>query len=193
MDLTALLDRALPGPGSLLDRASHASQAALSSALQRPAVAPVATALRGNEWLGHPLHPVVVALPIGAWAVGAWYDARSVLTHDPRSEEAADGALRVGVVAALTAATTGAVQYVDARDQARRETVVHAALNNVALGLYVTSLAMRKRGRRPLGRRLAAAGLGLVSISGWLGGDLAFRHGVGVTGSSARGQDQAGG
>jgi uncharacterized membrane protein len=188
MDLTALLDRALPGPGSLLDRASQKSQGALSSAVHRPGVAPVTTALRGDEWLGHPLHPVVVALPIGAWAVGAWYDARSALTHDPRSEEAADEALRFGVVAALAAATTGLVQYVDARDQARRETVVHAVLNNVALGLYVTSLAMRKRGRRPLGRRLAAAGLGLVSISGWLGGDLAYRHGVGVGGSSARGR-----
>ena len=188
MDLTALLDRALPGPGSLLDRASQKSQAALSSALHRPAVAPVTTALRGNEWLGHPLHPVVVALPIGAWALGGWYDARSARTHDPREEQAADGALRAGVVGALAAATTGVVQYVDARDQARRQTVVHAALNNVALGLYVTSLAMRKRGRRSVGRRLAAAGLGLVSISGWLGGDLAYRHGVGVGGSSARGR-----
>jgi uncharacterized membrane protein len=188
MDLTALIDRALPGPGSRLDRNSATVQALVRSRVSRPGVAPVATALRGDEWLGHPLHPVVVAWPIGAWMVSGWYDARSARTNDPRDEHAADGALRIGIVGALVAAVTGVVQFVDARDQARRETAVHAALNNVALLLFVLSLLARRRGRRPLGRALASTGLSLVSVSGWLGGDVAFRHGVGMQGgaSSAR-------
>jgi uncharacterized membrane protein len=180
MQLTALIDKALPGPGSPLDRVSRKIRDAVRSTLGRPGVAPVGTALRGNEWLGHPLHPVVVAWPIGAWVVGAWYDARSARTNDGRDEVVADAALRVGAVGALVAATTGLVQYVDARGQARRETAVHAALNNSALAVYLVSLAMRGRGRRSLGRKLAAVGLGIVSLSGWLGGDIAFRHGVGV-------------
>ena len=180
MELTALIDTALPGPGSLLDRASQKLQDGVRSVTGRSGVRPATVALRGNEWLGHPLHPVVVALPIGAWAVGAWYDARSAKSNDPRDEHAADGALRVGGAGALVSSITGVVQFVDAHDQARRETAVHAALNNWALGLYVTSLVLRRSGRRPLGRKLATAGLGLVSVSGWLGGDLAFRHGVGM-------------
>jgi uncharacterized membrane protein len=180
MELTALIDRALPGPGSLLDRNSKAVSEAVQSAVRHPAVRPVATALRGNEWLGHPLHPVVVAVPIGAWVVSAWYDTRSSATNDPRDEHAADGALRVGVVGALAAAVTGLVQYVDARDQARREAGVHAGLNNVALVMYLVSLVLRRRGQRSGGRKVAAAALGVVSLSGWLGGDIAFRHGVGV-------------
>jgi uncharacterized membrane protein len=180
MDLTSLIDRAVPGPGSRLDRVSQEIQERVRAAARQPALAPVTTVLRGDEWLGHPLHPVVVALPIGGWVVGAWYDVRSARTKDPRDEHAADGATRIGVVGALAAATTGIVQIIDARDQARRETSIHAALNNVALLLYVVSLVMRKRGRRPLGRRLAAAGLGIVSLSGWLGGDIVFRHGVGM-------------
>ncbi len=77
------------------------------------------------------------------------------------------------MVGAVAAAVTGLVQYLDTRDAARRETAVHAALNNVALGLYVASWALRSRGRRSLGRALAASGLGVVSVSGWLGGDSA--------------------
>lgn len=186
MELTALVDKSIPGEGGAFDHATAASVAALERAADRPGVGLAVTALRGNEWLGHPLHPVVVAWPIGAWMVSAWYDARSARTSDPRDEHAADGALRIGVVGALAAATTGLVQYVDARGQARRETTVHAALNNVALSLYLLSLVLRKRGRRPLGRTVAATGLGIVSLSGWLGGDIAFRHGVGVTGRASR-------
>jgi uncharacterized membrane protein len=180
MDLPALVDTSLPGEGSLLDRGSATAQAAVVRAAERPAVRPAYLALRGNEWLGHPIHPVVVAVPIGAWVVSAYYDARSAATEDPRDERAADGALRVGIAGALVSAVTGLVQYPDTHGLTRRETAVHAALNNVALGLYVGSAVLRRRGRRPLARKLSTAGLGIVGLSGYLGGDLAFRHGVGV-------------
>jgi len=180
MDASALVDAVLPGTGSRLDHASQLSHAGVVRATEHPAVRPVAFVLRGNEWLGHPLHPVVVAVPIGAWVVSAWFDARSAATGDARDEHAADGALRLGIAGAAISAVTGIVQYVDTRDAVRRETAVHAALNNVALGAYVASAVLRSRGRRPLARGLAATGLGVVGLSGWLGGDIAFRHGVGV-------------
>ena len=180
MELSDLVDKALPGDGSVLDRATAASVAAGNRVAERPGARPVVTALRGNEWLGHPLHPVVVAVPIGAWVVGAWYDGRSVVTGDARDEYAADGALRIGIAGAVASAVTGIAQYLDTRGAVRRETAVHAALNNVALGLYVGSAVLRGQGRRPLARRLATTGLGIVSVSGFLGGDIAFRHGVGV-------------
>jgi uncharacterized membrane protein len=118
--------------------------------------------------------------------VTAWYDARSAVTGDARDEHAADGALRLGIAGAVASALTGVVQYIDTRGQARRETAVHAALNNLALGLYVGSAVARRRGSRSRGRRLAAAGLGVVAVSGFLGGDIAYRHGVGVRPQAAR-------
>ncbi len=180
MELSALVDKVLPGDDSLLDRGTAASRAAVARAAERPRVRPVVTALRGNEWLGHPLHPVVVGVPIGAWVVAGWYDARSAVTGDAQDEHTADAALRVGIVGAVGAAATGLVQYIDTHGAVRRETAVHAALNNLALGLFVSSAVLRRRGRRPLARRLSAAGLGVVGVSGFLGGDIAYRHGVGV-------------
>ncbi len=191
MELTALIDRVLPGPGSMLDRASQATQTALAPALTAPRARPLFRLLHGNELLGHPTHPVVIALPVGAWTLTAWHDVRAALTGDRRHDAAADTALRFGVLGAVAAATTGLVQYLDTRDAARRETAVHAALNNLALGLYLASWALRSRGSRPLGRALAAGGLGIVSVSGWLGGDIAFRHGVGVRPQALRDTDHA--
>jgi uncharacterized membrane protein len=180
VDPSGIVDALLPGPGGRLDRASTASQGALQALTSSPAGRPVWRALHGNDWSGHPLHPVIIPVPIGAWTVSAWYDARSARTGDERDEHAADGALRVGLAGAAVAAATGLAQYVDTRGAVRRETAVHAALNNVALGLYVASDLARRRGRRPLGRRLAAAGLAVVAASGYLGGDISYRHGVGV-------------
>ncbi|MDP9397390.1 MAG: DUF2231 domain-containing protein [Actinomycetota bacterium] len=180
MEPTSLVDRLVRGRGSALDHASSDAQAALATVADTPAARPVVRLLHGNEVVGHPLHPVVVALPIGAWCVSGWYDARGARSSDSRHDHAADGALRVGLVTALAAVLTGLPQYLDTSDGVRREAAVHAALNNVAFLLFLGSWAARKRGSRPFGRKLSAAALSVVGVSGYLGGDLAFRHGVGM-------------
>lgn len=190
MELATLVDKMLPGRGSLLDRYSDAVHASTSKAADTSVGRPITYLLRGNEWLGHPAHPVVIAVPIGAWCVTAWYDARGAITGDAKDDHAADGALRLGIAGAVAAAVTGIAQYIDTRDAVRRETAVHAALNNLALGLYLASWAMRSRGRRRLGRKLAAVALTTVGVSGYLGGDIAFRHGVGVRPQALRDLDQ---
>ncbi len=180
MDLTSLVDAAIPGPGSRLDRVSSASQRFLAALAGSPRGHPVATILHGNAWLGHPLHPVVIVLPIGAWCVAGWYDFRSTVTGDGAYDRAADGAVKVGVTGALIAAASGLAQYLDTRNGVRRETAVHAALNTIALVVYLGSWSARARGRRSLGKKLSALGLGVVMVSGYLGGDISYRHGVGV-------------
>lgn len=180
MELSSLIDAVMPGDGSALDRLSKASQARVRAVTGVRGVRPIAKLLHGNEWLGHPLHPVIVTVPIGAWFVAAVHDARSATTDDPDSERAADAAIRIGIAGAALSALTGVAQYVDTSGGVRRETAVHAALNTTALGLYLGSLAARKRGQRPRGRKLANAGFAVAGISGYLGGDISYRHGVGV-------------
>ncbi len=67
MEVAALIDKAMPGQGSRLDHVSNATHHAVIRATQQPAAQRVTHLLRGNEWLGHPLHPVVIAVPVGAW------------------------------------------------------------------------------------------------------------------------------
>jgi uncharacterized membrane protein len=177
------LDRVLPGPGGRVDRVSQRLQDTFAAAGDTSMGRPILYLLRGNAWLGHPAHPVMVTVPVGAWVVSSWYDLKSTRTGRSRDEYAADGALRIGIVGAVLAGVTGIAQFVGTRDQARRETAVHAALNNAALTLYLLSLGLRRTGHRQLGRRVSAAALTLVGVSGYLGGDLAYRHGIGVAGT----------
>src|SRR4051794_5710065 len=99
--LGALADRLIPGPGGALDVASRNLQAGVARIRSTGLGRAVATAPRGNDWLGHPAHPIVVAVPIGAWVVSSIYDLKSAAGTLQRNEDVADGALRVGIVAAL--------------------------------------------------------------------------------------------
>jgi uncharacterized membrane protein len=164
----------------LVDRSPGLDHAA---AALRQAIAPVAgdgapqalrDALRGS-WLGHPLHPIVVVLPVGAWTLTSVMDLLG-------EERAADLCLRAGVLTAGTAALSGAAQWNDVTDlqRPRRVGVVHALLNTVATGTYVASWVLRARGRRGAGVATAAGGLAITMLSGWLGGHLSYTLGVGV-------------
>jgi uncharacterized membrane protein len=174
------LDRLLPAAGGRVDRVSQHVHNAVRWAGDTPPGRLIMPLLRGNAWLGHPAHPVVVTVPIGAWVVSSWYDLRSIRTGRKRDEYAADGALRIGIVSAVPAAVTGIAQFLDTRDHTRRETAVHAALNNLALTLFLLSLGLRGAGHRGLARGVSATALAVVGVSGYLGGDLAYRHGIGV-------------
>ncbi|MBA2529100.1 MAG: iron-sulfur protein, partial [Euzebyales bacterium] len=67
----------------------------------------VRNALNGT-WLGHPLHPLLVTLPIGAWSGGGLLDLLG-----ERNEEAADAMLAAGVASALPTVAAGLAQWVD--------------------------------------------------------------------------------
>jgi uncharacterized membrane protein len=180
VSLSSFVDSLVPGPDTAFDRASLASHALVERIAATRLGGLKLEALHGNRWLGHPLHPAVVPLPLGAWCVSSWFDARSARTGAAEDEHAADVALRVGIAGSLVAASTGLAQYLDTRDAVRRETTLHAALNSAALTLYVASWAARKRGRRRLGRRLSSVALVIVGASGYLGGEISYRHGVGM-------------
>jgi nitrite reductase/ring-hydroxylating ferredoxin subunit/uncharacterized membrane protein len=121
-------------------------------------------------WLGHPLHPAMVDLPIGAW-VGA-----AVLDAVPGTGPAATLLVGVGTAGAVPAAAAGLTDWASLSNEQRRVGLVHAVANTVAVGLYTGSLAARLRGQRRLGKRLAYAGFGTAGLGAYIGGHLSYRQ-----------------
>ncbi|GAA3759762.1 hypothetical protein GCM10022402_42100 [Salinactinospora qingdaonensis] len=118
--------------------------------------------------LGHPLHPPLVQVPIGAWTSAALLDLF------PRTHRAATALINVGIVTALPAALAGTTDWSRQNRSHQRVGLVHAAANGTALGLYLASSLARIRGRRGWGRALAFAGLTSVGVSSFLGGHIAY-------------------
>ncbi|MFF4840833.1 Rieske 2Fe-2S domain-containing protein [Streptomyces collinus] len=127
-----------------------------------------------GRWLGHPLHPLMVQVPIGAWFSAALLDLC------PGRSREAGLLIGVGLAATAPAAVTGAVDWAELHPQQQRVGLAHSLANTVAAGLYATSLACRLRGHTARGRALGFLGLTAVGIGGMLGGHLAYRQASGA-------------
>jgi len=151
----------LDGPAEVLGK--------LGGLLERPALRRV---LSGTD-TGHPAHPPMVTVPIGAWMTTALLD----LTGQERAAQAAVG---FGVGVAVPAAAAGLSDWLYTDGGERRLGLVHALTNVAATGSYAASWIARRRGSRAAGVTLSGLGATLALAGGWLGGHLAYARGVGV-------------
>src|SRR3954454_9053595 len=126
--------------------------------------------------LGHPAHPMLVTVPIGAWLSATFLD----VVGGRQSRATARRLVAMGTVAAVPAALTGASDWSDTMGAERRVGLVHAAANWAAIGLYASSWNARRKGRHAKGLGYAALGGAAIGFSGWLGGHLSYAIGVGV-------------
>jgi nitrite reductase/ring-hydroxylating ferredoxin subunit/uncharacterized membrane protein len=139
----------------------------------------VADALHGT-WLGHPLHPVLTDVTVGAWTMGAIFDVIGELTDDDFSRRMGDRLTAVGTASALPTALTGLADYSTVQQPAITPTTIHAAMNYAGTAMYLMSLKERNRGRRKKGLAWSLLAYGLTGASAWLGGHLVYKHKVGV-------------
>jgi uncharacterized membrane protein len=138
-----------------------------------------------GKWLGHPLHPVLTDIPVGAWTAALVMDAVELMSGNESLGDAADLAVGVGLAGAVGAAVTGATDWSETEGRARTVGIAHALLNVAATGLYATSLAMRRSGSRRSGIGVSLLGYALASAAGYLGGHLVFSESVGVEGTGS--------
>ena len=139
----------------------------------------IADLLHGT-WLGHPLHPVLTDVTIGAWTFGAVFDGLGAISGDRNTQRTADTLTAIGTASAIPTALAGITDYSTVPKGASTSATSHALLNGASLALYGLSLLDRRRGRRRRGLALAAAGLGANMLSAWLGGHMVYREKVGV-------------
>ena len=123
---------------------------------------------------GHPLHPVAVQVPTGAFMSAAALDLI------PGGGKAARFLIGLGVVSAVPAVAAGWADWLKLHEQQKRVGIIHAASNATAIALYAASFVQRVRGRQASGKMLAAAGFTLLAGAGFLGGHLAYRQAAGA-------------
>jgi nitrite reductase/ring-hydroxylating ferredoxin subunit len=132
-----------------------------------------------GTWLGHPLHPVLVQVPVGSWTSAGLLDAI------PPLRPAATVLIGAGVAVAVPAALSGAADWSEQDVGVRRLGALHAVANTAALSLYVGSLVARGKGRGTLGRVLSYAGLGIATGSAAIGGHMSYAQSSGASHSAA--------
>src|SRR3954469_20644767 len=125
MSLTGFLDRV--ADVTTFDKAIDPARRVVQAVLRPPALKDF---LHGT-WLGHPLHPVLVQVPVGAWTSAGLLDAI------PPMRPAASVLIGAGVATAVPAALSGAADWSEQELGVRRLGAVHAAANTVALSLFV--------------------------------------------------------
>jgi nitrite reductase/ring-hydroxylating ferredoxin subunit/uncharacterized membrane protein len=152
---------------------------AIFGALYRPV--PAIKDFLNGVWFGHPLHPAITDVPIGAYVVALVLDISG-------QRAAATAAIAVGIVFMLLAALAGFADYIDLEGKTRQFGTVHSSLMLVALIFYVVSFVMRLGAvPSPLEVWLSAIGFLIVVTSAYVGGELVYNLGTQVDRHAWRG------
>ena len=137
------------------------------------------------RFLGHPVHPMLVVFPLGLLATAVVFDIIHLAGGGDHWATAAYWMIPAGIVGGLLAAVFGLIDWlaIPAGTRARRIGALHGIGNVVVVVLFAASWVLRRDTIVAPGRLafvLSFAGAALALITGWLGGELVDRLGVGV-------------
>ena len=163
--INRLIDRQAGWAKPLGEQAQHALGEVFST--RRPL-----KDLLNGTWFGHPVHPALTDVPVGAMTVAALFDLTG-------QDGAADVAVATGLLGMAGAAATGAADAVDTYGRPQVYATVHAVCMTASFGAYATSFLLRlgPSGGRPLAKALAFAGYAAMTAGSYVGGDLTYRLG----------------
>jgi uncharacterized membrane protein len=142
---------------------------------------------------GHPIHPMIIPFPIALWVFSLVADVIYLWRGSPLWRDyIAFYTLLAGIFGAVAAAVPGLIDWLSLKDpQVVKIANWHARLNVIALLVFAASFYLRTTGGSelvsgshtiPFG--LSVLGVILITISGWLGGEMVFKHGVAVEAQS---------
>lgn len=131
----------------------------------------------------HPIHPMLVPIPIGLWIfslVGDLFHAGG--SANPAWTTVALYCMGGGIVGALGAAVPGLIDLLSLPSGPRKTALAHMAINLTVVVLYVINFWMRLQAPGSPGKLvwLSVIAIGLLTISGWLGGKMVYEYGIAV-------------
>lgn len=149
---------------------------------------------------GHPIHPMIIPFPIALWVFSLVADIIYLWRGNPVWKDVvAFYALLAGTLGGLVAAVPGLIDWLSLTDRAVVKIANwHARLNVIALLIFAASFYLRTTGGSSLVSgsytipvALSVLGVVMITISGWLGGEMVFKHGVAVDSSSTAEPEKA--
>jgi nitrite reductase/ring-hydroxylating ferredoxin subunit/uncharacterized membrane protein len=166
------------GSQAWLDRAAKPVEKTVEQVFAGEAGRTVKDGLHGT-WLGHPLHPVLTDIPIGAWMMSQVFDALGTLRRSNEYDAAARVCITTGLVGAVGAAVTGLADWSETGRDSRRLGFVHGLVNITATTLFLTSALMRRRKRTPGAVAASSTGFAVAMAGAYLGGALVYQREIG--------------
>ena len=136
--------------------------------------------------LGHPIHPMLVVLPLGLFISAVVFDGLYLWRGLPSFATAAFWNIPAGIIGGLLAALFGLVDWlaIPGGTRAKRIGLLHGTLNVVVVAAFAVAWLIRINADESVPTTglflLETAALLLGAVAGWLGGELVDRLGVGV-------------
>ncbi len=131
----------------------------------------------------HPLHPMLVAFPIGLWVFALICDVMRAASGNSVWQTVAVYCIAAGIVGALVAAVPGLIDYFSIDEAAMKKIAnLHLAINLGAVVIFGINLWLRFRlpGESYLPLGLSIVGVLAIGVGGWLGGEMVYVKGMAV-------------
>jgi uncharacterized membrane protein len=135
---------------------------------------------------GHPIHPMLIVLPLGLFLMAVFSDIAYLATGNATFAVVSYWDICVGIAGGLLAAVFGFIDWwaIPSGTRARSIGLYHGAGNVIVVVLFLISCLMRDRAEAHIPSMTASVliflGIVLGAVTGWLGGELVDRLGVGV-------------
>ena len=134
---------------------------------------------------GHPLHPILIAFPLGLLSASLLFDARAKLRLDSTDTKIARALIGAGILSGLVAAIPGIIDWVAVPQGSRAKSIGlwHSGGNFLALALFAWSWKKRRPNETQPDNSAVALSVvagALLGLTGWLGGEMVYRLGIGV-------------
>ena len=148
-----------------------------------------------TRFMGHPLHPILIPFPIALWIFSLVSDLLFVMGMGGTIwRDVAFYTMVGGLAGGIFAAIPGYLDSRSVREQPAADLAWwHMVINLTVIGLYALNVLLRYADNTAVAVPilLSIVGVGLMSVSGWLGGEMVYVHGVAVEPASAKRREPA--